>query len=241
MFCPNCGYSVKDGETFCSECGSKIEVLSVDDQGEKISTPSEKKIKLVELANKKELRTNIAVALLICSLFAPIFSILGIMDFSAWRIINISVFNNIDIPGGGAALSAVTAQLEAQIPSSLDFGMIISDIGFYVFALASIGVFVGNIRANKKVEERFALAGIISGALLFISILVITGEIESMIKANMGGYDVYSGGMAFSEEMAGVEMVMSYLSPFKLLSVGYWGSMLLYVASFVFNKKRTDA
>ncbi|MBE7034283.1 MAG: zinc ribbon domain-containing protein [Ruminococcaceae bacterium] len=258
MFCPNCGKAVQDGVAFCPECGGKIEMLAGGSQEQKnetssqtpvappslesVAEPSKTKLKLIELANKKELRTNIALALLLCSLFAPIFSILGIVDLSAWRIINISVFNNVDIPGaGGASLSQAMAMAEAQIPASFDFGITLLGIGFYVFALSSIGVFIGNIRANKKLEERFALAGIISGALLFIAILIISGEIESLLKANMSGYDEYSGMMAYSEESMAINMVMEYLSPFKLFSVGYWGSMLLYVTSFVFNKKRTDA
>jgi len=227
MFCPNCGRAVEENVAFCPECGAKtgvtqaapVEPVSRSYTGSEGTTPTNFGEMFTKVANNKNIRIVIAAVALLCVLFLDFISIMGFFEFSGLDLIGY-VFELFDTVGGSGS---------SEVPVMAIIGLLGALIGLFVFVIAAVLLLIGSAINNKTFEKVSSMIGIISGIVLIIGWSLLMSEFKDASMA---------GGMSAA---MGANLAASMLSPFKVLSTGFWGTMVLYVASLVLNHRRTDA
>lgn len=247
MFCPNCGKTVQEGATFCTECGEKIITVQAENnmnasanqtsQQQSSSQQAENgytavtetaapvgKTGLAAFADNKNIRIGFAVALVVCIFFMPFFSIMGVYSINGFDMIKFLLDGLGNISGSFDMSDA---------PVGAVIGCCAFVVGMVVFMFATVLVLIGAIKNKKSMEKSFALIGLIGGIALFVGMYVVLETVKDVALSELGSEDYGA--------QAGVNAVMTLLSPFKILGTGFWGGIVLYISSFVLSIKRTDA
>lgn len=237
MFCPNCGKAVQEESVFCSACGTKIEVLAGGNQDAKVETPSPAPVtvpasnpipavskasaeeKITRYANNRTIRIIVAACLVACILFLPFVSV-WLYSLNGIDIISLVVNH------GGEMIDSADV---SQIPAGVAIGLCAAAAGMVLFVILAVCNLIGAVKNKRSLERKSALIGIISGVLLFIGLHLVLSAIKDKFLSYGSGF--------YGESLSAT---LSMLSPFKILSTGYWGTMILYIVSYILNKKRTD-